>query len=156
MNMVRAAVVEHPAQWEFCGYKEIQNPRQRKGIIDFDRLVDLLGFETYDELKDAHYKWVESAIQTDKGDKKDKWTRSIAVGSKTFVEKMKEALRYRARGRKIICTNDTFELRELLTPYGKANILYSGNTLLWDQPIDRLRIYRPSSSSLIGQFLLEN
>ena len=26
MNMVRASVVEHPAQWEFCGYNEIQNP----------------------------------------------------------------------------------------------------------------------------------
>jgi hypothetical protein len=37
MNMVRAGVVEHPTQWEFCGYNEIQNPRKRKGIIDFDR-----------------------------------------------------------------------------------------------------------------------
>ena len=45
MNMVRAGVVEHPAEWEFCGYKEIQNPRKRKGIIDFDRLIDLLGFK---------------------------------------------------------------------------------------------------------------
>jgi len=35
--MVRAGVVEHPSQWEFCGYNEIQNPRKRKGIIDFDR-----------------------------------------------------------------------------------------------------------------------
>jgi hypothetical protein len=29
---------------------------QRKGIIDFDRLMGLLGFENYDNLKDAHYK----------------------------------------------------------------------------------------------------
>ncbi len=35
MNRVRAGVVEHPTQWEFCGYNEIQNPRKRKGIIDF-------------------------------------------------------------------------------------------------------------------------
>ncbi|MDF1593406.1 MAG: hypothetical protein P1P89_17980 [Desulfobacterales bacterium] len=45
--MVRAGVVEHPKQWEFCGYNEIQRPRKRKGIIDFDRLMDLLGFENY-------------------------------------------------------------------------------------------------------------
>jgi hypothetical protein len=34
-------------------YNEIQNPRKRKGIIDFDRLMDLLGFEIYDDLKMA-------------------------------------------------------------------------------------------------------
>jgi hypothetical protein len=27
--------------------------------------MDLLGFENYDDLKDAHYKWVDSAMQTD-------------------------------------------------------------------------------------------
>jgi hypothetical protein len=31
-------------------------------------------------------------MQTDNRDKENKWTQSIAVGSKTFIEKMKEAL----------------------------------------------------------------
>ncbi|MBW2217218.1 MAG: hypothetical protein JRF34_08500 [Deltaproteobacteria bacterium] len=132
LNMVRAGVVEHPSQWEFCGYNEIQNPRKRKGIIDFDRLRGLLGFENYDDLKAAHYKWVESAIQTDHSDKENKWTQSIAVGSKTFIETMKEALGFRTKGRKIICADDTFELRETITPYGKTNDLDSGNTFLWN------------------------
>ena len=74
--------------------------------------------------------------------------------SKAFIEKMKEALGFRAKGRKLICADDSFELRELLTPYGKANSQDSGNTFLWDQPIDRLRIYRPPPS-LISQFLHE-
>ncbi len=146
MNMVRAGVVEHPTQWEFCGYNEIQSPKKRKGIIDFDRLMDLLGFENYDALKDAHHKWVDSANQTDNRGKENKWTKSIAVGSKTFIEKMKEALGFRAKGRKIICADDTFELREVLRSYGKANNLDSGNTFLWDQHLP----------SLINQFLHEN
>jgi hypothetical protein len=79
-------------------------------------------------------------------DKENKWTQSIAVGSKAFIEKMKEALGFRATGRKIIYADDTFELREVLTPYGKANNLDSENTFLWDQ----------QSPSLIGQFLHEN
>ena len=37
-------------------YNEIQNPRKSKGIIDFDRLMGLLGHENYDDLKDAHNK----------------------------------------------------------------------------------------------------
>ncbi len=65
MNMVRAGVVDHPGKWECCGYNEIQNPRTRKGIIDFDRLMGLLGFETYEQLKQAHFKWVDSAIQAE-------------------------------------------------------------------------------------------
>ena len=146
MNMVRAGVVKHPSEWEFCGYNEIQNPKKRKGIIDFDRLMDLLGFENYGDLKNAHYKWVDSAMQTDNSDKENKWTQSIAVGSKAFVKKMKEAPGFRAKGRKIICADDTFELREVLRPYGKANNLDSGNTFLWNQ----------QPPSLIGQFLHEN
>jgi putative transposase len=66
-------------------YNEIQSPRKRKGIIDFDRLMDLLGFENYDALKDAHDKWVDSAKLTDNRGKENKWTQSIAVGSKTFI-----------------------------------------------------------------------
>jgi hypothetical protein len=68
-------------------YNEIQNPRKRKGIIDFDRLMRLLGYENYDDLKNAHYKWVESAIQADDCDRKIKWTQNVAVGSKTYNQK---------------------------------------------------------------------
>jgi hypothetical protein len=64
------------------------------------------------------------------------------VGSKTFIEKTKGALGYRARGKKVISTDDTFELREVITPYGKAYDLESGNTFLWNQPIYRRRNYR--------------
>ena len=79
-------------------------------------------------------------MQTDNRDKENKWTKSIAVGSKTFIEKMKEALGFRATGRKIICADDTFELREVLTPYGKASNLDSGNTffMLLRPQVDRL------------------
>jgi hypothetical protein len=36
----------------------------------------------------------------------------------------------------IIRADDTFKLREVLTPYGKDNNLDSGKTFLWNQPID--------------------
>jgi len=41
---------------------------------------------------------------------------------------MKKAFGYRAKGRKIISADDTFELREAITPFGKADTLDSGNT----------------------------
>ncbi len=131
MNMVRAGVAAHPAQWEFCGYNEIQSPKKRKGIIDFNRLMDLLGFEKYAHLKDAHYQWVDSALQTGNRERESKWTQSIAVGSKSFIEQMQESLGFRAKGRKVIGADETFELREMLPPYGKADHADSGNTFLW-------------------------
>jgi putative transposase len=133
MNMVRAGVVDHPGKWECCGYNEIQNPRIRKGIIDFDRLRGLLGFETNEQLQQAHYKWVDSAIQADNKGREAKWTQSIAVGGESFVEIIKEKMGFRARGRKIRLTADSFELRETLEPYGATNALAFGNTFLWDK-----------------------
>jgi hypothetical protein len=76
---------------------------------------------------------VEGAIQTDDRDKENKWTQSIAFGSKAFIEKMNGALGYMARGRKIIGVDDTYELREVITPFGNADNLDSENTCLWNQ-----------------------
>ena len=132
MNMVRTGVVQHPSEWEICGYNEIQSPRKRKGIIDIDRLRDLLGFENYADLKEAHFKWVESKLQAGPGETESKWTQSIAVGSKTFIEKIKDALGFRAKGRKITNSDDTFELREGQVRYGAADKLDSGNTFPWN------------------------
>ncbi len=76
----------------------------------------------------------------------NKRTQSIAVGSRTFIEKLKKGLGYRAKGRKIVGAEDTFELREAVTLFGNTDNLASESSYLWDQQ-------RPS---LIGQFLHEN
>ena len=133
MNMVSAGVVDHPINWKCYGYNEIQNPQVRKGIIDFDRLMELLGFKTQDQLKEAHSKWVESAIQTGNQGRETKWTLSIAVGSKPFIEKIKQALGFKAIGRKIRGADDSFELRETMKPYGTKKDLEHGNTFLWNR-----------------------
>jgi putative transposase len=133
MNMVRAGVVVHPEKWQWCGYNEIQTPRKRKGIIDFDRLVGLLGFDTYEQLKKAHFKWIDSAIQNDNNGRENKWSQSIAVGSEAYIKKIKEALGSRVKGRKIRQVGDAFELRETPTPYGSDDSFDADNTLLWDR-----------------------
>jgi putative transposase len=146
LNMVRAGVVAHPSEWEFCGYNEIQNPRQRKGIIDFEPLMDLLGFDSHADLKEAHYKWVNSRLQDDIPEKEEQWTKSIAVGSKSFIEKIKELLGFRAKGRQVIRSANTFELREEQKAYGETNVSYYANTFIWEQP----------ASFLNGRFLPKN
>ena len=53
-NMVRAGVVSHPSRWSFCGYNEIQEPRRKNRLIDYEMLQRLIGSRTYDELRSNH------------------------------------------------------------------------------------------------------
>jgi putative transposase len=39
LNIVRARVVAHPRDWGQSGYREIQNPPKRYGIIDLRELI---------------------------------------------------------------------------------------------------------------------
>jgi len=46
------------------------------------------------------------------------WTRSIAVGSRPFVEKVKALLGFRAKGRKVIEGVEGYQVREGSARYG--------------------------------------
>ena len=72
----------------------------------------LLGFDTYAQVKDSHRKWVESALNKRKAIRDDKWTRSVAVGSAGFVEKVKGLLGFKAIGRKRVESGESIQLRE--------------------------------------------
>ncbi|MFH1982003.1 MAG: transposase [Pseudomonadota bacterium] len=133
MNMVRAGVVKHPSEWGFCGYNEIQNPRKRKGIIDFNRLIGLLGLESYEDLKDSHFKWIESRIEKASSKRELKWSQSVAVGSAEYLEKIKRNLGFRAKGRKIIDSGGIFELREGLEPCRFPDRLGCTNISRWNK-----------------------
>ncbi len=66
MNMVRAGVVNHPAEWPFCGYHEIQNPRQRYSLIDYGRLIPLLQMKDMGEVQELSRTRVEEDLATKK------------------------------------------------------------------------------------------
>ncbi|MCP4110829.1 MAG: hypothetical protein GY749_35755 [Desulfobacteraceae bacterium] len=133
LNMVRAGVVSHPSEWEFCGYNEIRNPKKRKGIIDFKMLMYLLDIENRDLLKEAHHEWVDNALSAKSCDRESQWTQSIAVGSKNFIEKIKTELGPCAKGRTVIGSNDDmFQLREKQSAYAHAYETVD-NTFTWEQ-----------------------
>ena len=52
LNMVRAGVVQHPGEWVYGGYQEIQNPRQRYTLINRQKLTALLGIKDNDQLSE--------------------------------------------------------------------------------------------------------
>ena len=112
LNMVRAGAVAHPSQWPSCGYAEIQKPRERYSIIDHEVLMDLLGIPSVDALHQGHAAWVEEVLARSELVREGKWTESIAVGSRDFVETIEGKLRVRAKGCRISGTDGEVTLRE--------------------------------------------
>ena len=49
--------------------------------------------------------------------RQDEWTDSIAVGSKSFIEKVKALLGFKAKGRVVMEGGEEYHLREEATPY---------------------------------------
>ena len=117
LNMVRAGVVRHPSQWELCGYNEIQRPRRKCVLICYETLMKLVGYTDYEAFRKAHRRWVEAALEKFDGRRQSHWTESIAVGSKKFIEMMKQQLSLQARGRRMRPLNKGMELRETTVSY---------------------------------------
>jgi putative transposase len=136
-NMVRAGVVHHPSMWPFCGYNEIQEPRRKNVLIDYERLQGLLGAGSYDQLRSSHKGWVDAYLGDGNNRREEKWTKSIAVGSKAFVESVKTLLGALARGRKVREAAEAYQLREPSARYsGHFGVKNEGigpeNTYYWN------------------------
>lgn len=86
LNMVRAGVVRHPAQWPHGGYVEIQRPRERGWLIDLRELSALCGFSSVERFQTAHREWVAQAVAANASRREPCWTDALAVGSRAFVE----------------------------------------------------------------------
>jgi putative transposase len=132
LNMVRAGVVNHPQKWIHSGYHELQKPKERYGLIDFKALMRLLSLESKNELKKAHNKWIEEELKKPQLGRQSKWTQSIAVGDKSFVEQIKDRLGIRSKGRKILKDDDNCQLRDRQTNYSSEAEFNNNNSFHWD------------------------
>ena len=136
-NMVRAGVVSHPSMWPCCGYNEIQEPRRKNILIDYERLQGLFGAWSYDQLRSSHKGWVEEYLGDGDNVRHEEWTDSLAVGSRPFVDKVKSLLGLRAKGRKVIEAGEGYQVREGTIPYkalfeAEKEDIGPKNTYFWD------------------------
>jgi putative transposase len=92
------------------------------------------------ELQESCRKRVEQDLATRNQSRDSKWTESIAVGSKAFIEATIKKLGIKAKGRKIVGSNKSYELREPEVPYGgnstpENGLLRLQNTYFWNDII---------------------
>ena len=117
LNMVRAGRVRHPAEWPFCGYNEIVSNRQRYRLIATEKLLELLHIEDRESLRKSYAEWIEFTLESTNLERESRWTESIAVGKRDYVETIKTRLGIRANYRDIKKIQRSFVLKELGSPY---------------------------------------
>ena len=75
LNMVRAGVVDHPRQWRWGGFNEIQNPRTRYVVVDYNRLITLTGFTNLSDFQASHRGWIAEKLGAGPLEREDRWTK---------------------------------------------------------------------------------
>lgn len=112
LNMVRAGVVNHPSEWEFCGYHELQSIPERKRIIDYTCLIKLLKLNSYNDLITTHQKLINIELDKENLIREEKWTINLAVGSLSFVDGVKAKLGVKGQYRQISGEKGSWGIRE--------------------------------------------
>jgi putative transposase len=138
LNMVRAGVVDHPAEWAHCGYREIQEPPERYAVIDLRGLMALCGFVAVADFQQAHRQWVGEAIAGEMAARDDCWSKAIAVGGLAFVDKVKDELGVKAMYREVAPIGGMYTLREQSEAYAgnfasENDALMLDNTIPWEK-----------------------
>ncbi|MDY6905833.1 MAG: transposase [Thermodesulfobacteriota bacterium] len=137
LNMVRAGVVSHPAEWPFGGYYEIMNPKERYSVVDREKLMDLLAIASDDVLKEHRRDLVDYVLETRVDKRVPMWTEMVAVGTEEYITDIYDRLGIRIKGREIMQDGDSFSIKEEQVPYGadfgpKKGILSPQNSYFWD------------------------
>ena len=70
----------------------MRQSKRKKILINYERLKELLGFDSYEHVKTAHKQWVESSLSDGDNFRDRKWTESIAVGSEAYIQNVKELI----------------------------------------------------------------
>jgi len=152
LNMVRAGVVKHPEDWPFGGYRHILEPPKRYRLTNDKKLMELMNVKEFDRLRETYRNWVDSAIMRGDIKRQPQWTRSIAVGDKVYVGKVKNRMGYKAIGRKVVENGDSFVLREPQISYQSRSdraqqLQPEDNTIYWQNGQEK---YLDSNVSLEG------
>jgi putative transposase len=121
LNMVRAGVVRHPVEWEVGGYHEIQREPARYRIVNRAAVAEALGVRVPD-LPSVHRDWIEAALHDRRLEREARWSESVAVGSRAYVERIRRDLGHRARYRVVEPVADSYMLREQAERYGHDSI----------------------------------
>ena len=93
------------------------------------------------DLQAVHKRWIKGSLQADELERESHWTESIASVNKSFIEKVKQSLGFKAKGKSITGSKDHYQLREDVVKFGDTSLdrfrpaersdAGTTNTILW-------------------------
>jgi len=92
LNMVRAGVVNHPSEWEWCGYRELVGEKKRYRFLDLKEILEWFGGSDVEEFRANYSHSISEAIENRDLSREECWTQSIAVGGEVFVRDIGERI----------------------------------------------------------------
>jgi putative transposase len=95
LNMVRAGAVNHPSGWKWTAWHELMGCRKRYRLIDINRLLEFVGPLEPERFREEYECRMREKIRRRFLERDTKWTESIAVGSRVFVERIASRVRQR-------------------------------------------------------------
>jgi putative transposase len=95
LNMVRCGVARHPREWAWSGYGELMGWRRRNRLLDVRKLLWLVRCNELSAFRAQLNERLEDAIINDQLQFQAKWTQSIAVGDRAFIEQIEQKVRGR-------------------------------------------------------------
>lgn len=125
LNMVRNGTVTHPREWRWCSYHEWMGERQRFRIIEPERIIPALGFGNVEAEQFRKYLDSEITRKIEEGElsRESIWTKSVAVGSQEYLERVEQSNGWRRRFKKEQSTEETWVLRDEATAYSPFPLL---------------------------------
>jgi putative transposase len=124
LNMLRAGVVKHPAEWRYSGYHELAKKRSRYCIINIDRLTNCLEINNRDIFHKWYLKTLNEEVEKSYHCRKPVWSESIAIGSKDWIKNISHGL----LRTKIIPILNTYSRLEINESAGMYSLTRAGNT----------------------------
>ncbi len=115
LNMVRAGVVDHPSDWDVCGFNEIQRPWKRKGVIDFSALSRLLSVGSTEQLAGFFNDSIDRAVECSL--RQAAWTEAVGVGDDAFLNELRLALGAKGTHRQLSTDGQVRMLKEDCSAY---------------------------------------
>lgn len=118
MNMVRAGVVSHPKEWEYCGFYEMVTGKKRFMLLNVQMLLATFAQESLPNFVELRRSTVDDAILKNMHlIRDDKWTESVAVGRQSFLNRIKGRSLGKTRGRRIRQEGCSYILKDRQAPY---------------------------------------
>ncbi len=88
MNMVRAGVVGQPSEWRWCGDDELMGRRSRYRLLCVERMLESLDMPSIEDFQRIYSEGIREQIARRTVSREALWTDSLAVGDRTFVERV--------------------------------------------------------------------